>query len=174
MRGSRIVLEAALAGADASAVRKLVPVADARRVCEEAYQKAKAAGDFALAVRTATVLGKVADAGANCRLLAEAEKLHQDSVEWAKAKLERGKKEVLLRREDDARPARGAEEGLPAPGLTARRGRAARPGVCRAARAFGRGQSSLPTGRCPGRRSRPCTMPRPRCRCRSPDRSRGL
>jgi hypothetical protein len=65
-------LEAAFAGSDVATVRKLVPVAEARTVCEEAYQKSKAAGDYALAVRAATVFAKVADNGAEHRLLAEA------------------------------------------------------------------------------------------------------
>jgi tetratricopeptide (TPR) repeat protein len=65
-------LEAAFAGADASAICKLVPAPEAQKVCEEAYEKAKIAGDFALAVRAATVFAKVADGGAEHRLLAEA------------------------------------------------------------------------------------------------------
>lgn len=72
-------LEAAFAGLDVAAVRKLVPAAEARTVCEEAYQKAKAAGDFALAVRAATVFAKVADGGTEHRLLAEAH------LSWASA-----------------------------------------------------------------------------------------
>ena len=63
-------LEAAVADVDAA--RKLVPPAEARVVCEEAFEKAKAAGEFALAVRAAQVFAKVADGGAEQRLLAEA------------------------------------------------------------------------------------------------------
>ena len=65
-------LEAVFATTDQAALRKLVPAAEARQVCEDAYQKAKAAGEFAQAVRAATVYGKVAEGGAEHRLLAEA------------------------------------------------------------------------------------------------------
>jgi tetratricopeptide (TPR) repeat protein len=65
-------LEAAFGRADVAAVRKLVPAAEARKVCEDAYQRAKAAGDFALAVRAATVFANVADDGEGHRLVAEA------------------------------------------------------------------------------------------------------
>jgi tetratricopeptide (TPR) repeat protein len=64
-------LEAAFAG-DAEVVRRLVPPDEARKVCEEAFEKAKAAGEFTLAVRVATVYAKVADGGAEHRLLADA------------------------------------------------------------------------------------------------------
>ncbi|HEX3150459.1 MAG TPA: hypothetical protein VHR66_20440 [Gemmataceae bacterium] len=65
-------LEAAFASSDVEAIRKVVPVAEARKVCDEAYQKALKAGDHSLAVRAATVYAKVADAGAEHRLLADA------------------------------------------------------------------------------------------------------
>lgn len=65
-------LEAAFGGTDVEAVRKLVPALDARAVCEEAYQKAMGAGEFALAVRAATVYAKVAEGGVEHRLLADA------------------------------------------------------------------------------------------------------
>jgi tetratricopeptide (TPR) repeat protein len=65
-------LEAAFAGSDPEAVRRLVPPAEARKVCEEAFEKAKAAGEFALAVRAAGVYARVAEGGAEHRLLVDA------------------------------------------------------------------------------------------------------
>ena len=65
-------LEAALVGTDSAAIRKLVPPADARKVCEETFQKATAAGEHQLAVRITTVYAKVADGGAEHRLVADA------------------------------------------------------------------------------------------------------
>jgi TolA-binding protein len=65
-------LEAAFAGPDIQVIRKLIPVAEARKVCDEAYQKMMKLGDFALAVRAATVFAKVAERGAEHRLLADA------------------------------------------------------------------------------------------------------
>jgi tetratricopeptide (TPR) repeat protein len=65
-------LEQAFAG-DTEAARKLIPAAEATQVCTAAYEKAKAAGDFGLAVRAAAVLGKVGDGGAELRLVADAQ-----------------------------------------------------------------------------------------------------
>src|SRR5262245_19442215 len=65
-------LESAFAGSDAAGLRKLVPGADAKRVCTEAYEKAKDAGDFALALRAANVYAKVSENSDHHRLLAEA------------------------------------------------------------------------------------------------------
>jgi tetratricopeptide (TPR) repeat protein len=65
-------LEQAFAG-DAEAARKLISAAEATQVCTAAYEKAKAAGDFGLAVRAAAVLGKVGDGGAELRLVADAQ-----------------------------------------------------------------------------------------------------
>ena len=44
--------------ADVDAARKVVPPAEARQVCQEAYDRAKAAGEFALAVRAAMVFAQ--------------------------------------------------------------------------------------------------------------------
>ncbi len=66
-------LESAFAGPDHDAVRKLIPVVEARKVCDEAYQKMMKVGEFALAVRAATVYAKVAESGGEHRLLADAQ-----------------------------------------------------------------------------------------------------
>lgn len=64
-------LEAALGGDGGEAGKRVSP-AEAREVCVEAYENAKAAGDFPTAVRAATVFAKVAEGGAGHALLAEA------------------------------------------------------------------------------------------------------
>lgn len=67
------LLEKALAGSDPASVRKLVPAADARRVCEAAFQRAQADGAYDLAVRVAAAYAPVAENGAHHRFRAEAE-----------------------------------------------------------------------------------------------------
>jgi len=66
-------LEAAFAGGNPVALRKLIPIADARRVCELAIQQASEAGQFALAVRAATAYAKIAENGDQYGLIATAE-----------------------------------------------------------------------------------------------------
>jgi tetratricopeptide (TPR) repeat protein len=65
-------LESAFAGADPAALRRLVPPADAKRVCNEAFEKAKEAGDSSLVLRVANVYAKVSENADHHRLLAEA------------------------------------------------------------------------------------------------------
>ena len=72
-------LEAAFAGGDPASLRKLIPVADAKRVCELAVQQTAEAGEFALAVRTATAYAKIAENGDQHRLIAQAQEA------WANA-----------------------------------------------------------------------------------------
>src|SRR5206468_3638436 len=62
-------LEAAFGGPDAAA-RRLVPPAEAKRVCEAAVTQAAEAGEFALAVRAAAVYARVAENGDHHRLRA--------------------------------------------------------------------------------------------------------
>ena len=49
----------------------LVPIAEARRICEEVIRKTRAAGDFALADRANKVYGRIAENGKNHRIAAE-------------------------------------------------------------------------------------------------------
>lgn len=72
-------LERAYAGAVPDSMRKLVKDKEARRVFQAAYQKAMADGDFALAVRAATVYGKAVPADDHNRLMADAREA------WAKS-----------------------------------------------------------------------------------------
>jgi Tetratricopeptide repeat len=75
-----VELEKAFAGADAIAIRKLIPAADARQVCEEAFKRSMAAGEFALALRAATAFGRVAEAGEHHRLVAAVNESWAESV----------------------------------------------------------------------------------------------
>jgi hypothetical protein len=72
-------LERTFAGDVPEALRKLIKNIDAKRVIQAAYQKAFADGDFALAVRAATVYGKAIPANDQHRLLVDAHEA------WAQA-----------------------------------------------------------------------------------------
>jgi hypothetical protein len=72
-------LERAYAGTVPDAMRKLVKDKESRRVFQAAFQKAMADGDFALAVRAATIYGKVIPADDHNRLVADAQEA------WAKS-----------------------------------------------------------------------------------------
>ncbi len=71
-------LESAFAG-DIAAVKKHIPIADAKRVCVDAIQRAQQSGSFAQAERIIKAYARVAVAGHHQRLMAE---LH---VAWAAA-----------------------------------------------------------------------------------------
>jgi len=72
-------LEAAFTGADAVALRNVVPAADVKRVCEDAVRLASAARQFAVALRAANAYALVAENGDQHRLVASA---HE---QWANA-----------------------------------------------------------------------------------------
>jgi hypothetical protein len=72
-------LERAYAGTLPDAKRKLIPDRESRRVFQAAFQKAMADGDFALAVRAATIYAKVIPADDHNRLTADAQEI------WAKS-----------------------------------------------------------------------------------------
>jgi TolA-binding protein len=73
-------LEKAFAGADAGAIRKLIPVAEARQVCDDAFKKAMSTGEFALALRAALAYGRVAEAGEHQRMIAAVNESWADSI----------------------------------------------------------------------------------------------
>ena len=66
-------LETAFAGGEPADLRKLVPGADARRVCTAVFTKAKDAGDFPLALRVVKAYAAVAENGHHHVLTAEAQ-----------------------------------------------------------------------------------------------------
>jgi TolA-binding protein len=72
-------LEKAVSGPDLIAVRKTIPAADAKRVCETIFQQAKVANDFPRALRVAQVYAKLSEDGDHHRMLAEA------NLAWAEA-----------------------------------------------------------------------------------------
>ena len=74
-------LETAFVGGEPADLRKLVPGADARRVCTAAFTKAKEAGDFPLALRVVKAYAAVAEKGHHHVLTAEAQ------TAWAAASL---------------------------------------------------------------------------------------
>lgn len=72
-------LETAFGGGDAAAVRKLVPMADARRVCTDAVTRAREAGDYPNALRVVKAYAAVAEQGHDRVLAAECQ------AAWAEA-----------------------------------------------------------------------------------------
>jgi TolA-binding protein len=73
-------LEAAFNEADAASLRKLVPVAEAKRVCESAVRQLSEAGQFALAVRAANAYAKIAEKGDQHRLVVVAQESWADAL----------------------------------------------------------------------------------------------
>jgi hypothetical protein len=65
-------LESAFAGSDPAVLKRLVPVADVKRVCEAAVARMLEAGEHALAARAADVYAKVSENGDHYRLIAAA------------------------------------------------------------------------------------------------------
>jgi TolA-binding protein len=73
-------LEAAFTGADAASLRRLVPVGDAKRVCETVVRQMSEAGQFALAARAANAYGRIAENGDQHRLVAVAQEAWADAL----------------------------------------------------------------------------------------------
>jgi hypothetical protein len=66
-------LETAFAGGEPADLRSLISATDAKRVCTAAFTKAKAAGDFPLALRVVKAYAAVAEKGHHYVLTAEAQ-----------------------------------------------------------------------------------------------------